>query len=477
TFDADEESCRAGVAGSDWGGRAGDYSATNVDPDRDTFWHTNEYGRSSTFRGWGTAVCEFSIQSGPVNDSPVVAITAPADGSSFATGSSVSFAGTATDTEDGVISANLAWSSSLDGSIGSGASFSTSTLSVGVHTVTASVTDSGGKSGSDQISVTITPPPGADLHVESISTGTIAVNGRRVRGSATVTIVDNNGTPIAGATVSGDFSGSITESATNGVTNGSGQITLTTSGTTKSRNPSIDFCVSGVTGGGLPYDPNDNAPGTTCGAPPGGDPTSITVAGVSTGQQGVGGGNKRGTASVTIVDDLGNSYQGATVTGDFSGDFNENGKTAVSNGSGVASFATTGTKKGKVNVDFCVSNVVGGLPYVPNPSFTCGNINASKDLAASLSLEQAAYTFELGQNYPNPFTGTTSIGFSLAEQTHASLRVYNLLGQEVATLADGQYNEGRHVVTFDTSDLSSGLYIYVYKAGSFTSTKNMTVMN
>ena len=69
TFDSDEAECRAGVAGADWSGRSGDYSATNVDPDSDTFWHTNEFGRSTAFRGWGTAVCEFDVAgSGPAFD-------------------------------------------------------------------------------------------------------------------------------------------------------------------------------------------------------------------------------------------------------------------------------------------------------------------------------------------------------------------------------------------------------------------------
>ena len=91
------------------------------------------------------------------NTPPTVTITAPANGSSSNQGDSVTFAGTATDTEDGTISASLSWTSSIDGAIGSGATFSTTTLSVGTHTITASVTDSGGLSGSDSISVTINP--------------------------------------------------------------------------------------------------------------------------------------------------------------------------------------------------------------------------------------------------------------------------------------------------------------------------------
>ncbi len=92
----------------------------------------------------------------PPNTAPVVSIDTPADGSSFSSGSNVNLSGAASDAEDGNISAGLSWSSDLDGSIGMGAAFSISTLSVGTHTITASVTDSGGLGGSDTLSVTIT---------------------------------------------------------------------------------------------------------------------------------------------------------------------------------------------------------------------------------------------------------------------------------------------------------------------------------
>lgn len=91
------------------------------------------------------------------NTAPVVTITAPTNGSNFDSGASVAFTGGASDGEDGDISANLNWSSSLDGVIGGGSGFSTGTLSSGVHTITASATDSGSLSGSDSISVTIGP--------------------------------------------------------------------------------------------------------------------------------------------------------------------------------------------------------------------------------------------------------------------------------------------------------------------------------
>jgi hypothetical protein len=86
---------------------------------------------------------------------PSVLITAPADGASVGQGGLVSFAGSATDPVDGDVSAGLLWDSDLDGAIGSGAGVALSTLSPGVHTITASVTNSLGIPGSAQISLTV----------------------------------------------------------------------------------------------------------------------------------------------------------------------------------------------------------------------------------------------------------------------------------------------------------------------------------
>ena len=141
--------------------RWGDYSSMELDPSDDcTFWYTTEYLATTSSANWLTRVGSFTIPGcgGPANDPPVVTITAPADGSSFDIGDSVSFAGTATDTEDGNITGSLTWTSSLDGSIGSGGSFSTSSLSLGNHLITASVTDSGGSTRNDTINLTINDP-------------------------------------------------------------------------------------------------------------------------------------------------------------------------------------------------------------------------------------------------------------------------------------------------------------------------------
>ncbi|MCW5934975.1 MAG: S8 family serine peptidase, partial [Fimbriimonadia bacterium] len=89
------------------------------------------------------------------NTPPTVSITAPTNGATVTQSTSVTFTGSASDTQDGNLSANLSWSSNLQGNIGSGASFSTSSLQVGTHTITASVTDSGGLPGSANITINV----------------------------------------------------------------------------------------------------------------------------------------------------------------------------------------------------------------------------------------------------------------------------------------------------------------------------------
>jgi hypothetical protein len=99
----------------------------------------------------------------PVNTAPTVTISSPADASSHLTTDLISFIATATDTQDGTITSNLRWSSSLVGQIGTGASFSL-VLPVGVHVITASVTDSGGLNGVDTHTISVsTVASGATL--------------------------------------------------------------------------------------------------------------------------------------------------------------------------------------------------------------------------------------------------------------------------------------------------------------------------
>ena len=84
--------------------------------------------------------------------------------------------------------------------------------------------------------------------------------------------------------------------------------------------------------------------------------------------------------------------------------------------------------------------------------------------------------FQLSQNYPNPFNPSTMIRYQLPKSALVKLTIYNLLGQKVAELVNAQQNEGLHQVTFNARNLSSGVYFYSIKAGTFTSTKKMMLL-
>jgi hypothetical protein len=113
------------------------------------------------------------------NSAPAVTISSPVNNASYASGASVTFTGAASDTQDGVLTPTLAWTSNLDGAIGIGGSF-TRVLSAGTHTVKATAVDAGGLQTVKQVSVTVAaavapPPP---------SGPTLSATGRKVKGFA-----------------------------------------------------------------------------------------------------------------------------------------------------------------------------------------------------------------------------------------------------------------------------------------------------
>jgi hypothetical protein len=84
--------------------------------------------------------------------------------------------------------------------------------------------------------------------------------------------------------------------------------------------------------------------------------------------------------------------------------------------------------------------------------------------------------YSLSQNYPNPFNPSTIISFSLTRSTFVTLKIYNILGNEITTLVSELIPGGNHKVNFDATGLPSGVYLYSLNAGDFVETKKMLLM-
>lgn len=121
--------------------------------------------------------------------------------------------------------------------------------------------------------------------------------------------------------------------------------------------------------------------------------------------------------------------------------------------------------------DFSAINTFGALIF----DVLCGldDVVAVSNETESLEI---ADKFILNQNYPNPFNPTTNISYELPSTSQVELKVYNSLGQEVATLVDTKMNAGHHSVEFDASRLSSGIYIYRLVSDGQSITRKMMLI-
>jgi hypothetical protein len=85
-------------------------------------------------------------------------------------------------------------------------------------------------------------------------------------------------------------------------------------------------------------------------------------------------------------------------------------------------------------------------------------------------------SFFVEQNYPNPFNPSTTILFGLPVVSDVTVKLFNVLGQEVATLFEGRLNAGQHELQFDAENLSAGVYIYRIQAGDDVAMKRMVLL-
>jgi hypothetical protein len=84
--------------------------------------------------------------------------------------------------------------------------------------------------------------------------------------------------------------------------------------------------------------------------------------------------------------------------------------------------------------------------------------------------------YSLKQNYPNPFNPSTNIEYNLPARSNVIVKVYNVLGREVATLVNGEMPAGNHKIVFNASDLASGIYLYKIQAGNFMAVKKLMLL-
>jgi hypothetical protein len=112
-----------------------------------------------------------------------------------------------------------------------------------------------------------------------------------------------------------------------------------------------------------------------------------------------------------------------------------------------------------------------GSPLSASADFT---VTSTTSVVVDRTVLPTAYVLE--QNYPNPFNPTTSIRYSLPTAGNVTLKVFDIVGKEVATLVNGFQQNGQYTVTFNASNLSSGMYFYRLETGSMTQVKKMVLL-
>ncbi|MDD8017512.1 MAG: carboxypeptidase regulatory-like domain-containing protein [Bacteroidota bacterium] len=111
-----------------------------------------------------------------------------------------------------------------------------------------------------------------------------------------------------------------------------------------------------------------------------------------------------------------------------------------------------------------------------SPSNATANFTINSVLSVSTNSSVQPKSYALAQNFPNPFNPSTTISYTLPASGNISLKVYNIVGQEVMTLVNGYQNSGEYRATFDAKGLASGIYFYRLQAGSFNQVKKMMLI-
>jgi len=148
-------------------------------------------------------------------------------------------------------------------------------------------------------------------------------------------------------------------------------------------------------------------------------------------------------------------------------DFNNDGTVDATDQNPSFTYSSNGT----YSVSLTVSNGIDSETKIRNDYITVSGVTGVEDLTGEIPNE-----FNLFQNYPNPFNPSTIIRFSVASESQVVIKVYNLLGKEVATLMNEKKTPGFYELNFGGEKLPSGIYVYRLEAGSFSSSKKMILL-
>lgn len=118
-----------------------------------------------------------------------------------------------------------------------------------------------------------------------------------------------------------------------------------------------------------------------------------------------------------------------------------------------------------------------GAPGGSTPFITVGELRVISNGSAQVNPpHEIPRDFSLDQNYPNPFNPSTRITFHLPAGGTTTLKIYNMLGQEMKTLVDGFVDAGSHTIDLDAGDLSNGVYLYALRTGTFSAVRKMILL-
>jgi len=285
---------------------------------------------------------------------------------------------------------------------------------------------------------------------------------------------------FAGAPVSGEYPLAVDFTDLSSGDPTSWNWTFGDGGTSTAQNPSHTYNAAGTYNVGLTA---TNAQGSDTATKngyitvtePGANPTTMYVSDMAISRT-KSGPNYYGVCDITVLDDQGGAVNGALVAVSYDGPTSgtTSGTTAAD---GTVTLQANGMKRPPGEWCFEVTDITHAtLTYDPNSNVTTRSCESGDVNNANGGNQVVVKEYSLDPNWPNPFNPRTDIKFNLPRSSNVNLKVYNVRGQMVATLASGTMEAGSHVVTWDARQYASGIYFYQLVTPEFSETRKMILL-